>query len=193
MKLFTYSIPHDKGFAPNPYHGICTLNTCKPQIRREASEKDWVVGLKQDSVVYAMEVTEKISMEEYWYRCKKQIPKKIPVYNYPGCSYQDLCGDCQYDFSSTPPIQLPGFHKTNEYIKDLSGKYTLLSTNFIYFGENAIKLPSYLTEIAKYSNGKWIGVARKSLANNAFISDFVKWFNFQKRNTQSLRGKPADI
>jgi hypothetical protein len=37
-RLFTYVITHDGGFAPNPFHGVLTLNCCKPDIRRTAQE-----------------------------------------------------------------------------------------------------------------------------------------------------------
>ena len=34
MKLFSYVVARDFAFAPNPFHGYCTLATCKPIIRR---------------------------------------------------------------------------------------------------------------------------------------------------------------
>ena len=40
MRLFTYVIVSDSGFAPNPYWGYCTLATCKPVIRRVAKADD---------------------------------------------------------------------------------------------------------------------------------------------------------
>jgi len=36
MRLYLYVIEHDKGFAPNPFFGACTLAACKPQIRESA-------------------------------------------------------------------------------------------------------------------------------------------------------------
>ena len=38
MTLFSYVIEHDLGFAPNPFHGVCTLACCKPQIRKIAKD-----------------------------------------------------------------------------------------------------------------------------------------------------------
>jgi len=40
MKVYSYIVAYDSGFAPNPFHGICTLACCKPTIRRTAHEKE---------------------------------------------------------------------------------------------------------------------------------------------------------
>ena len=44
MKLFSYVVARDYGFAPNPFFSTCTLATCKPKIRRTASVGDWIIG-----------------------------------------------------------------------------------------------------------------------------------------------------
>ena len=31
MTLYSYIVKHDNGFAPNPFHGFCTLACCKPE------------------------------------------------------------------------------------------------------------------------------------------------------------------
>ena len=36
VRLYSYVFDHDYGFAPNPFHGVCTLATCKPSIREHA-------------------------------------------------------------------------------------------------------------------------------------------------------------
>ena len=45
MRVFSYVVMHDSGFAPNPFHGHCTLACCKPKIRSQAKAGDIVVGL----------------------------------------------------------------------------------------------------------------------------------------------------
>ncbi|WP_395051688.1 hypothetical protein [Flavobacterium sp.] len=37
-KLFLYCIPFDDGAAPSPFWGVCTLNICKPVIRKNAKK-----------------------------------------------------------------------------------------------------------------------------------------------------------
>ena len=44
MKIHSYVIDHDLGFAPNPFYGVCTLAACKPRIRGHAKIGDYVIG-----------------------------------------------------------------------------------------------------------------------------------------------------
>src|SRR5712692_10528871 len=44
VKLYSYVVARDYGFAPNPFFGFCTLATCKPEIRKAAAIDDWVIG-----------------------------------------------------------------------------------------------------------------------------------------------------
>src|SRR5262245_31415483 len=44
VRLYSYVVARDYGFAPNPFYGFCTLATCKPDIRRTADIGDWIVG-----------------------------------------------------------------------------------------------------------------------------------------------------
>jgi hypothetical protein len=71
-RLFTYVITTDAGFAPNPFHGVCTLNCCKPVIRRVAQVGDWVAANTSADfpagpglLLYAMRITSKMPMSEY--------------------------------------------------------------------------------------------------------------------------------
>lgn len=58
MRVFSYVVVSDSGFAPNPFHGTCTLASCKPLIRRSAKSGDLIVGMSSrcERVVYAMRV-----------------------------------------------------------------------------------------------------------------------------------------
>jgi hypothetical protein len=72
MRLFSYVVARDFGFAPNPFFGVCTLATCKPDIREHATVGDWVAGLasvadrRDPSLVYVMRVDEILSYDAYW-------------------------------------------------------------------------------------------------------------------------------
>ena len=57
MRVFSYVVMHDSGFAPNPFHGHCTLACCKPKIRSQAKAGDIVIGLttRSERVVYESE------------------------------------------------------------------------------------------------------------------------------------------
>ncbi len=45
MKYCFYRMRHDTGFAPNPYHGYCTLAACTPNhMRAKLEPGDIIVG-----------------------------------------------------------------------------------------------------------------------------------------------------
>jgi hypothetical protein len=72
VRLYSYVVARDYGFAPNPFYGFCTLATCKPNIRKTAQVGDWVIGTGSKSkardgqLVYAMRVSETMTFDEYW-------------------------------------------------------------------------------------------------------------------------------
>jgi hypothetical protein len=84
VRLFSYVVARDFGFAPNPFYRVCTLATCKPRIRATASVGDWVVGTGSTNnklaghLVFAMKVEEILSFDEYWasprFREKRPLP-----------------------------------------------------------------------------------------------------------------------
>ena len=73
VKVYSYVVTHDYGFAPNPHGGYCTLACCKPRIRRSAGIGDLIVGTgsgqrgRGDRLVYVMRVSEAMSFTEYWH------------------------------------------------------------------------------------------------------------------------------
>jgi hypothetical protein len=72
VRLYSYIVARDYGFAPNPFFGACTLATCKPEIRRTANVGDWIIGTGAKRyglggrLVYAMKVAEAVLYEQYW-------------------------------------------------------------------------------------------------------------------------------
>jgi hypothetical protein len=72
VRLYSYVVARDFGFAPNPFFGFCTLATCKPIIRKCAEVDDWVIGTgskgnsRGNHVVFGMHVTETMTFAEYW-------------------------------------------------------------------------------------------------------------------------------
>jgi hypothetical protein len=78
-----YVVARDFGFAPNPFHGVCTLATCKPAIRRTAQIGDWIVGMggsrlrAKGRCIFAMRVSGSPSYDHYWsdptYRDKRPV------------------------------------------------------------------------------------------------------------------------
>ena len=73
VKVYSYVVTHDYGFAPNPHGEYCTLACCKPRIRSSAGVGDLVIGTGSrqrgsgDRLVYAMRVSETMSFTGYWH------------------------------------------------------------------------------------------------------------------------------
>jgi hypothetical protein len=72
VRVYSYVVARDFGFAPNPFYGFCTLATCKPTIRRTAQVGDWVIGTgskgkgRNGRLVFAMRVSDDMTFNEYW-------------------------------------------------------------------------------------------------------------------------------
>jgi len=153
MRLFTYILRSDTGFAPNPFWGFCTLACCKPAIRRVARVGDLVIGLSPKShghrLAYAMEVTEVVPFPEYWR--DPRFAAKRPQWKSP--KVVQRCGDnCYEPLADRRFRQLPSIHSmrdgtenTANMQRDLSGERVLISMRFWYFGASAVPLPADLS------------------------------------------------
>lgn len=151
--LYCYKMTDDSGFAPNPYHGILTLATCKPYMRENTKKGDWIAGFTSkrcggipethERLIYLMKVSEKITYDEYW----EQYPQKR---NNPNCNESTCCGECCGDNiyhkdAKGNYIQEKNGHHNNidTKIRDLKSEYVLISSEFFYFGEeNALEILS---------------------------------------------------
>ena len=156
MRIFSYKITHDTGFAPNPFWGYLTIATCKPLIREKKHIGDWIVGFSsksllgesdpvgQEKVVFAMQITEKITYQEYWDDARFQ--NKIP--DMSAKSVVKKCGDNIYQPLKSAPtaiddfIQKPNpYHDKNDIQNDLKSLYVIISNKFWYFGQKKVSIP----------------------------------------------------
>ncbi|MEM9856501.1 MAG: hypothetical protein AAF843_04070 [Bacteroidota bacterium] len=179
--LYLYVVARDFGFAPNPFHGYCTLATCKPGIRNTASIGDWIFGVGGGRLkatgrcIYAMKVTQKVSFDEYWnnpiYKDKK------PVRN---GSKKMLIGDNIYHQDKKNNwIQAHSHHSnidgTTEYTnlrRDTKSPFVLISEHFYYFGSAAPKIPEELLANLPFENR--VGHRRYDLERGKDIIDWLK-------------------
>lgn len=147
MRLYSYIVRNDTGFAPNPFFGYCTLACCKPAIRRTAKVGDWIVGLTPkangNKIVYAMKVEETLSFSEY--NNDGRFKQKIPD-DRGDAAHQ--CGDniyvprCDGSFRQlSSRHSLKNGEDEEQKGRDLRGQRVLVSSNFKYFGSNAVDLP----------------------------------------------------
>lgn len=164
MTLYAYIMTHDNGRAPNPHGDFCTLAYCMPMTRRAAQCGDYVVGLA-------------------------------------GAKFRDRGGEWHIIYAmrvTEPPIS---FNAHDERFSDkvvrVLGKYkrqadcVLVSKDFVYWGEEAKPLPTYLNFLrnAFYTNGKVAGIAHRRDFTNQQVQAFKQWFSRQKKGK---RGEPFD-
>jgi len=170
MRLFSYVVREDSGFAPNPFWGYCTVACCKPAIRRVASIGDWVAGtgsvenVGNEKLIYAMKITDKLTFEEY--SRDKRFEKKIPSFG-----LKEERGDNIYYLNSNKKWvqRQPSYHSKRDMKRDLSGKYVLISDYYFYFGRNAITIPKKLRVIIKE------GPSHKSIFPEKVVREFIEW------------------
>ena len=175
MRLYSYILKDDYGFAPNPFFGNCTLACCKPKIRKGAQIGDWVVGLTPkplgNRVAYAMRVDEKLTFTEYWndprFSCKK------PDYTRDGAVYRQ--GDNIYEPASPGCFrQLHSRHSDGELecsehkTRDLEGTFVLIANRFFYFGSGAIALPTQFSCLV-------VGRAHKCNFPESLVQEFISF------------------
>ena len=156
-------VARDFGFAPNPFHGYCTLATCKPEIRRKAQVNDWVIGMGGTRLnatgrcIFAMQITGKITFNEYW--TNPAFLDKKPVRN---GSRKMMVGDNIYHKVTDDKWYQADSHHSNpdgsfnlhNLEKDTKSDSVLLSRHFFYFGTEAQVVPSELLNAIKYKNGR---------------------------------------
>lgn len=155
MRCFSYVITRDYGFAPNPFGGYCTLATCMPTVRNHAVVGDWVIGcgskknMLSGRMIYAMQVSEKLTFEEYWEDDRFQHKK--PIMN---GSLLQLYGDNIYCAKDGQWKQLDSHHShedgSTNYLnlnKDTSQNSVLISNLFYYFGCSPIELPDEFKDV----------------------------------------------
>ncbi len=144
MKLYSYVVKCDTGFAPNPFWGYCTLATCKPGIRLSAREGDWVIGtgsvrnVGQDRLVYAMRVGRPLPLEDY-YTDPKYADKKPVISG----TLRQRCGDNTYFKENGQWRRHPSdYHREPDKMKkDIDGRNVLIAECFYYFGSDAKVIP----------------------------------------------------
>ncbi|MBU1662902.1 MAG: hypothetical protein KKD28_15700 [Chloroflexi bacterium] len=172
MKLYSYTVTHDSGFAPNPFWDYCTLATCKPDIRLNAQEGDWVIGtgsvknVGRDKLIYAMQITEVLPLEQYYE--DERFQAKRPIFK---GSKAHGCGDNMYRKVNDEWKQLPSaYHTYRHRAKDLRGRNALISEIFYYFGRKAVEIPiefRALTVIRGY----------KHRHSSETVQGFLLWLN----------------
>ena len=201
--VYLYVVARDFGFAPNPFHGICTLATCKQKIRGVATVNDWVIGMGGSRLnamgrcIFAMNVTCKITFNEYWnnlsYRDKKPVRNGSKVM---------MLGDNIYHFDEASSLwQQEDSHHSNpdgtvnsiNLNRDTSANAVLVSNRFYYFGKDAPSVPPDILQKIPYANrighvkrtsdacAELLAWLRKNFLPNKVLADPFDFDNSQAR------------
>ena len=192
MTLYSYIVTADSGFAPNPFHGVLTLACCKPTIRRTAQVGDWIVGLcrRGERVVYAMQVAEKLSFDDYW--AAPRFADKVP--NKTSASAVARRGDNIYKPSGSGAFhQLPSSHSHEDgsedpqsMRRDLGGRNVLVADEFVYFGGCGPYLPPELDFLV-------VGRGHRCRFTPEQVEVVLHWLSTQPRGVRERPGRwPPD-
>jgi len=198
LHLFTYVVLYDIGFAPNPFFGSCTLATCKPGIRKSAQVGDWVAGTgskqknQQGKLVFAMEVEEILSFEQYWDdpRFQRKKPNRVGslkqrygdnVYHRHPTTEDWIQEDCRHSLENGEP-------NPDHIRRDTNPARVLIASEFVYYGSSAVDIPAGFLS--------WDGVDffrgrgyRRNFPTE-LVDGFVDWLRNQTGN--GLAGEPLD-
>jgi hypothetical protein len=163
MTVFSYVIEHDLGFSPNPFHGVCTLACCKPQIRKNAEVGDYILGTGavkpnlRGHLTFWLQVDEITTFDEYWkdprFRRKKPVMSGTTYLRYGDNIYHRDGGKKfrqEYSFHSREDGSLSlGDLKRDTGATDK----VLIGHNFTFWGRAGVKLPDHLTCFLKTGPG----------------------------------------
>ncbi len=156
MRVYSYKITRDFGFAPNPFHGVLTLATCKPGIRRRAQPGDIIVGCgsagnnQVGKAIFVSRVSGKLSFDQYW--SDERFLAKRPFF---GGSLSRAYGDNIYHHDENGSwIQERSHHSfqdgslnASNLERDTGSDNVLLCSEFVYYGQSAIWIPPSLRNL----------------------------------------------
>lgn len=165
MTVYSYVIEHDYGFAPNPFHGVCTLAGCKPDIRKAAKLGDVIIGTAASStglprhMVYWMRVDEITDFATY--SADPRFQTKRPDMMAPGKLHR--FGDNIY-YPGGPDgalVQSFSFHSRadgscneHNYHRDTAKTHrVLIGREFAYYGVLAREIPHDMLDLIKKGPG----------------------------------------
>ena len=198
MKLYSYVMARDFGFAPNPFGGFCTLATCKPEIRKSAQVGDWVIGTgsakrgHQGHLIYAMKVSDTLTFDDYWnsqdLQYKKPNLRGTTKQMYGDNIYRRLA-DNQWGQVDSHHSHHDGTQNQANIERDTKADRILISKEFAYFGSNAPEIPEVLRNFRGMDICK-MGPGHKCNFPEDMIREFISWFSALA--STGYAGKPLD-
>lgn len=200
MRLYSYIVARDFGFAPNPFHGFCTLATCKPKIRAGASVGDWIIGTgaKTDynfagRLIYAMQVCEVLDFDGYWN--DPRFLRKRP--NLKG-SLKVMYGDNIYHRDGKKWIQADSHHSLENGLPnesniktDTSVDRVLIATKFIYWGIAAPMIPRKFRSFGQIGEDICRNGRNHRVITGELATAFASWL--EENGKWGFQGDPLEF
>ena len=184
MRMFSYVVARDFGFAPNPFNGWCTLATCKPEIRKSANVGDWILGTgsksrdRADRVVYVMCVTETLAFNDYWadsrLRCKRPNLRGSKKQAFGDNIYHREPDSDSWAQENSHHTYADGTTNLRNVATDTKCDRVLLSNDFAYWGGYGPELPPQSTTGGDIDLRAHRGYKSK-IFSDALILDVVRW------------------
>ena len=174
--VYAYKVDHDLGMNPNPFGAFCTLAYCKGTMRKsiqkyvaekqlknpELSTRDldiWVIGIagmnlnlenkRGGKLLYAMQVTEILTFEDYWsdarFQYKTQLLNETERYIFDNGEDRKI----KYAFWRNNKNRLVCGDKIVG-TKDKATDYILVSDTFIYHGFDCYEQEDYFIHRLNY-------------------------------------------
>lgn len=185
MRLLSYVVKYDKGFAPNPFSGLCTLAACTPNhMGARLEESDWVLGNSTTSegrkLIYAMRVSEVLDFD-YYYRDRRFAAKKPR-----GSRLPERCGDNIYFRNAAGQWeQTPGsYHTPEDFEPDTRHPRVFISDHFFYFGAAAPEIPEEFSSLLQTRQGF-------TYHEGQLVTKFVNWLE-REFSPPGRKGWPRD-
>jgi hypothetical protein len=186
MRLCSYVVRQDTGFAPNPFGQYCTLAACTPNHQGlRLHSGDWLLGRERinrgNKLVYAMKVSEVLNLNTYFNDSRFEYKKP-----YPAGNWQAQCGDNIYHRAGNVWKQewSPFHNRPQHRQQDTRHPQVFVAEEFFYFGESAPAIPPRFSEIIRRSQG-----CRCSYPS-ALASSFVEWLRITY--STGMHGLPRD-
>ena len=182
--IYSYVVARDYGFAPNPFHGVCTLATCKPRIRKATAVGDWVIGTgskgrkRAGFLVYAMKVEEPLTFDQYW-SDERFLLKRPNLHGSKKIAFGDNIYHRKgegYDWKQLNSHHTLPDGRINKFNlnTDTSVNRVLISRTFTYWGGRGPAVPQQFRD---YNGDDIVCVARNHRSNFApdLVRDFLAW------------------
>jgi hypothetical protein len=151
MRLHSYVLDHDYGFAPNPFFSVCTLATCKPTIREHAVVGDYIVGTgcakrgRRGFLTYFMVIEEVTDFDGYWvaprFIDKRPKMRGSKMQSFGDNIYHRDPNTCQWIQENSLHSYADGSTNHANVAHDTKSSKVLIGSDFAYWGGSGPEIP----------------------------------------------------